>query len=55
MSENFVHLNAERYIVRLGYRGFLSAVWMLWKMNRNGKQLGIVTKAEFILPVPWLK
>jgi hypothetical protein len=43
------------WLKRLGYSGFLSAVWMLWKMNRNAKQLRITTKAEIILPVPGLK
>lgn len=41
-------------IQRMGYSGFLSAVIMLWRMNRNAKQLGLVTKAEFTLPVRWL-
>lgn len=38
----------------LEYRGFISAVWLLWKMNRNAKQLRIKTRAVFTLPVPWL-
>ena len=46
---------ADHFIVRLSYRGFLSAVWMVWKMNRNSRQLGITSKAEIILPLRWLK
>lgn len=42
-------------VIRLGYRGFLSAVVMLWRMNRNARQLDIKTKAEFILPVRWFR
>jgi len=42
-------------IVRLGYSGFLSAVWMLWRMNRNAKQLRIISKCELILPLRWFK
>ncbi len=43
------------FIKRIGYRGFLSAVWMLWKLNRNARQLRIETIYEIRLPVPWLK
>lgn len=43
------------YIKRVGYRGFLSLVWMLWRMNRSAKLFGIKTKAEITLPVRWLK
>ena len=43
------------WIVPLGYRGFLSLIWMLCRMNRNAKQLDIHTKAEIILPVRWLR
>lgn len=42
-------------IIRLGYRGFLSAVVMLWRMNRNCRKLGIKTRAEFIVGFPWFK
>lgn len=49
------YVNPETYIVRLGYRGFLSAIWMMWKMNRNARALAMTTKAEIIFPLPWLK
>ena len=42
-------------IERVGYRGFLSAVWMLWKMNRNAKEMRLNTKAEIILPLRWFR
>ena len=49
------YVDADHFIVRLGYRGFLSAIWMLWKMNRNARALQINTKAEIILPLRWLR
>lgn len=42
-------------MIRSGYRGFLSAVLMLWRMNRNARKLNIKTKAEFIIGFPWFK
>lgn len=55
MEDNFVGPGTRGYIVRLGYRGFLSAVWMLWKMNSNAKQLGIKSRCEIMLPIRWLR
>lgn len=49
------YVNTGLFIKRLGYRGFLSAVWMLWKMNRNAKALRINTKCEIVLPIRWLR
>lgn len=45
----------DRSIVRLGYSGFLSAVWMMWKMNRASRAFDIKTKAEIIFPLRWLR
>lgn len=42
-------------IRRFGYSGFLSAVWMLWKMNRNANRMRIHTKAEILLPIRWFR
>ena len=42
-------------VKRLGYRGFLSAVWILWKMNRNAKKLRITTECRIRLPIRWLR
>lgn len=47
--------NPNDAIVRLNYRGFLSAVWMLWKMNRSSRSVGVKTEARIVLPLPWLK
>lgn len=46
---------ADGFIKPLGYSGFLSAVWMLWRMNRNAKQTAVVMKAEIIVPLRWFK
>lgn len=48
-------MNERAIYTRVGYRGFLSAVWMLFKMNRNARQLGIRSRCEFITGMPWLK
>lgn len=40
---------------RHGYRGFLSLVWMLWKMNHKLRQLDMTSKVEITLPMPWLR
>jgi hypothetical protein len=48
-------LDPNRHIKRRGYSGFLSMIWMLWRMNRNAKKLDIKTKAEIILPVRWFR
>jgi hypothetical protein len=45
----------DRFIKRLSYRGFLSAVWMLWKMNRAAKSNGIRTRCQIDLPIRWLR
>lgn len=55
MSEQTNFYPNTAFIKRLGYYGFLSAVWMLWKMNRNARQLDIKSKCEITLPMPWLK
>lgn len=42
-------------IQRIGYSGFLSAVWMLWKMNKSARTNQIHMKAEIIVPLKWLR
>jgi hypothetical protein len=43
------------FIKRVGYRGFLSMIWTLWRMNRSAKKMRIQCKAEIMFPVHWLK
>lgn len=43
------------WIKRLGYYGFLSAVFMLFRMNRNARKTGVTMKCEIIVGLPWLK
>ena len=42
-------------IKRVGYHGFLSMIWMLWKTNRQSRILGTKCKMEVIFPVRWFK
>lgn len=40
----------------LGYSGFLSLVWLLFKANRSHKRLGVKTALTITLPIErWLK
>lgn len=39
----------------VGYRGFLSLVWMLWQQNRKARGLQLRTKFEIELPVRWTR
>ena len=41
-------------VKRLGYSGFLSAVWMLWRINRNAKQNRVMSIVEIRVPIRWL-
>lgn len=50
-----VYPNTDDSIKRLGYRGFLSAVLMLWRMNRSARILGVSLRCEIVLPVRWLR
>lgn len=42
-------------VIRVGYRGFFSAVVALWRMNRGAHRSG--TRARFVVEVPlkWLR
>lgn len=42
-------------IKRVGYYGFLSMIWTLWRMNRQAKTLNIKCKAEITFPIRWLR
>lgn len=42
-------------IERWGYKGFLSMIWMLWKMNRQAKLLKVNTEVVVAIPVRWLR
>lgn len=43
------------YAKRIGCYGFLSAIVMLWRLNRNAKELGIKSKIELTLPLRWFR
>ena len=43
------------YIKRIGYRGFFSMIWTLWKMNRGAKKANIKCKAEITFPLRWIR
>lgn len=45
----------EAPIKLMGYRGFISAVWMLWRMNRASRAAGVTTEARIRLPIRWLR
>lgn len=47
------HLAPDRFIRRVGFSGFFSLVWAMFRMNRNAKKLGLQTKMEIKLPVRW--
>ena len=47
-------LPLNRNIERVGYSGFISAVWMLWRMNRAARQVDCKVKFEVIVPMRWL-
>lgn len=49
------NISSTAGIVRVGYRGFLSAVVALWKMNRGAKRENL--RARFVVEVPlrWLR
>lgn len=50
-----VYPDPSRYLKRVGYHGFVSMIWTLWKMNRQAKKLGIQCKAEILFPIRWLR
>lgn len=41
----------ENITKRVGYKGFLSLVVMLWKLNRAARKYGIKAKYEIVFPI----
>lgn len=52
MKSSFVLAVAPRVV---GYRGFLSLIWMLFQQNRKARRLNLRTKSEIELPVRWTR
>ena len=55
MNWEKVFVEPKDRVKRIGYKGFLSIIWVLWKMNKQCRKKNFKAKYEFILPVKWFK
>jgi len=40
-------------VSRIGYHGFMSLIWVLFKFNRAARKSGIESNIEITLPLRW--